>query len=394
MKRALLIVLLIIPAMVFGQKAVKPNLNKALAAWKEGKLDEAKEIIDACATYDKTMGNGETWYYRGLIYASLDTTSNDAYKALAPDAFNTAIESFAKADQMAKPGSEYHISDANGFPILKSQQIAVWAGNYLNKGAGLYQEDDLEGAMKNFEKVQKITPNDTTAYFYTGFVANSLEKYDVALENFKKYIEKGGTSPDAYSMMINIYNGPKEDKVKGLEVVREARQKFPDNPDFGKIEIGILIDQGKIEEAKKGLEDAIKKEPDNKILHFYLGYANSTLNKSDEAIKNYQEALRLDPKYFEAQLFLAKEMYKPAGVVKKDMANLGISEADKKKRFELDKVLVERLKTALPYWEQAERLNPSDQEVLDQLYGIYGDLGMDAQLKRVEARYKELGMDN
>jgi len=76
------------------------------------------------------------------------------------------------------------------------------------------------------------------------------------------------------------------------------------------------------------------------------------------------------------------------------MSNLGISEADKKKRFELDKVLVEKLKAALPYWEQAERLNPSDQEVLDQLYGIYGDLGMDAQLKRVEARYKELGIDN
>jgi tetratricopeptide (TPR) repeat protein len=393
MKRVFLI-LFLIPALVFGQKAVKPNLNKALASWKEGKLDEAKEIIDACATYEKTMNNGETWYYRGLIYASLDTTSNEAYKNLAPDAFNTALESFAKADQMAKAGKEYFVNDANGFPILKSQQIPVWANTYLNQGATLYQEDDLEGALANFEKVQKINPNDTTAFFYAGFVANNLEKYDLAIDNFRKYIEKGGTSSDAYAMMINIYNGPKEDKAKGLEVVREARQKFPNHPDFGKIEIGILIDQGKIDEAKAGLEDAIKKEPDNKVLHFYLGYANSSLNNTEAAIKNYQDALQIDPKYFEAQLFLAKEMYKPAAVIKKEMSNLGISEADKKKRFELDKVLVDKLKTALPYWEQAERINPSDQEVLDQLYAIYIDLGMDAQVKRVEGRYKELGIDN
>lgn len=393
MKRVLLI-LFLIPSLAVAQKAVKPNLNKALAAWKEGKLDEAKEIIDLCTTYEKTMNDGNTWYYRGLIYASIDTTSNDAYKSLSPDAFNVALESFAKADQMTKEGKEYHVTDANGFPILKSQQIPVWANTYLNKGAGLYQEDDLDGALANFEKVQKINPNDTTAYFYAGFVANNLEKYDLAIDNFRKYIEKGGTSSDAYAMMINIYNGPKEDKVKGLEVVREAKKKFPDHPDFGKIEIGILIDQGKIDEAKRGLEEAIKKEPDNKVLHFYLGYANATLNESEAAIKNYQEALRIDPKYFEAQLFLAKEMFKPAAVIKKEMANLGISEADRKKRFELDKILVEKLKVALPHWEQAERINPSDQEVLDQLYSIYGDLGMDAQVKRIEARYKELGMNN
>ena len=57
-----------------------------------------------------------------------------------------------------------------------------------------------------------------------------------------------------------------------------------------------------------------------------------------------------------------------AAVIKKEMSNLGISAEDKKKRFELDKQLVEKLKLALPYWEKAEKLNPSDQEVLDTLY--------------------------
>ena len=76
------------------------------------------------------------------------------------------------------------------------------------------------------------------------------------------------------------------------------------------------------------------------------------------------------------------------------MGQLGITAADKKKRFDLDKTLVEKLKQALPYWEKAEQLNPNDQEVLDALYSIYGDLDMQDQLARVSKKMKELGYDN
>jgi hypothetical protein len=87
-------------------------------------------------------------------------------------------------------------------------------------------------------------------------------------------------------------------------------------------------------------------------------------------------------------------MISEAATIKKEMSNLGISAADKKKKLELDKVLVEKLKLALPYWENAEKMKPDDQEVLDTLSSIYIDLDMQEQIKRIEKRYKELGMDN
>jgi tetratricopeptide (TPR) repeat protein len=277
---------------------------------------------------------------------------------------------------------------------MKSQQMSYWANTYINKGASLYQEEDLENSLKAFEKAQMILPDDTLAYFYAGFVANGLENYDKAIASFQKYIDLGGKSSDAYLSIININSGPKANKEEALRVVRLAKPKFPNNPDLPKVEIGLLIDLKRIDEAKSGLEDAIKKEPTNKILHFYLGYANASLNNFEEAKKNYEEALKIDPQYFEAQLYLAKLVYADAASIKKEMSNLGITAADKKKRFELDKQLVEKLKLALPYWEKAEKLNPSDQEVLDTLYSIYTDLDLQDQMKRVEKRYKELGIEN
>ena len=393
MKRLTLLMLMLATVSVFAQKGAKPNLNKALTSWREGKLDEAKANIDLAPTYEKTMNDPKAWYYRGLIYGSIDTTSNEAFRALDPNAFTVAMESFKKADELSK-GKELFIQDASGMPVMKTQQMTYWANTDINKGASLYQEEDLENSLKAFEKAQMIIPDDTLAYFYAGFVANSLENYDKAIASFQKYIDLGGKSSDAYLSIININSGPKANKEEALRVVRLAKPKFPNNPDLPKVEIGLLIDLKRIDEAKSGLEDAIKKEPTNKILHFYLGYANASLNDFETAKKNYEEALKIDPQYFEAQLYLAKLVYADAASIKKEMSNLGITAADKKKRFELDKQLVEKLKIALPYWEKAEKLNPSDQEVLDTLYSIYVDLDLQDQLKRVEKRYKELGIEN
>ncbi|HET7179216.1 MAG TPA: tetratricopeptide repeat protein, partial [Chryseosolibacter sp.] len=317
-----------------------------------------------------------------------------AVKSLADDPFKIAMESFAKADQMAKAGSEYFTTTANSVvPITKTQQINQLANFYLNRGAALYQTDSLEEALKNFKKTQQVLPEDTIAYFYAGFVANSMEDYDTSIENFRKYLAKGGKSSDAYSLMINAYSGPKNDKEKALEVAREAKEKFPENSEFAKVEIGLLIELNKIEEAKKGLETAVVKDPGNKAYHFYLGYVNSKLENWDVAKKNFEEALKIDPSYFDAQYYLAQVYLIDAGKIQDQLKTLGISAADKKKAAELDKLLVEKYKIALPHWEKAEKLSPNDLDVLDRLRTIYYYLGDDANEKRVAAKLKALNAD-
>lgn len=394
MKKVVILLLIAFPLAMYAQKPLKPNLNKALASWKGGKLKEAKEMIDVCVTDPKLTLDAKTWYYKGLIYASLDTTRNESFKSLSSNSFNEAMDAFAKANELNKNSkSDLFYSDEYGLPVLRKQSMDYLAGYYLNAGAANYQDDDLEGALANFAKTQKILPEDTTAFFYSGIVAYSLEDYDRAIKELNKYAELGGKSPDAYSYIVSIYGGPLGNKEKALQAARNAKTKFPTNKNFALMEIGYLIDLDRTEEAKGGLEKAVKDDPTNKTLNFYLGYVNSKLDKFDEAKKNFEAALKADPTYFDAQYYLAQLYLIEADKIKREMNNLGITAADKKKKVELDAELVKRYREALPYWEKAEKLNPSDTDVLDKLSIIYYYLGEDAKAARVEKRLKELGID-
>ncbi|MBX2946904.1 MAG: tetratricopeptide repeat protein [Cyclobacteriaceae bacterium] len=394
MKKVVILLLIALPLAMYAQKPLKPNLNKALTSWKEGKLKDAKDMIDVCATDPKLSLDAKTWFYKGLIYASLDTTSNKTFKALSGNALQESLDAFAKSDELNKNSkNELFYQDNSFFPVTKSTAISALGGYYINEGAKAYQDDDYEAALKAFEKSQKFLPKDTTAYFYAGYVAYALEEYDKALSNFNEYNTLGGKSADAYSIIINIVGGVKEDKEKALALTREARKKHPNHKDFPLMEIGYLIDLDKTQEAKGGLEQAVKNDPTNKTLHFYLGYVNSKLDKFDDAKKNFEAALKVDPTYFDAQYYLAQLYLIEADKIKREMNNLGISAADKKKKVELDAELVRRYKEALPYWEKAEKLNPSDTDVLDKLSIIYYYLGEDAKAARVEKRLKELGIE-
>jgi hypothetical protein len=406
MKRILFLLLILSSAATFAQKQAKPNLNKALTAWKEGKLAEAKEIIDAATTYDKTMNDGKTWYYRGLIYATLDTTSNEQFKSLEPQALKVSMESFAKAKSMGKAGSEYFIQDANAMPVTQAFQLENLANYYLDKGLKAFQEEadnpkslQLLAKSKQIFESGNLTPyrNDTLAYYVEALVAQQSDSLDLAIEDANLYLEKGGSSKDMYSVLYQIYySGPKEDRNKAIEVVRKARAKFPTNPDFPKMEIGLLIDIGKIEEAKSGLIEAIKKEPGNKILHFYLGYANMKTENNLEARKAFEEALKIDPAYWEAQYYYANTFLVDVDKTSKELSATPSSAAYSKKRSELVQKRVKESEIAIPHLEKTEQMQAPDKdsqiEVLQKLAQLYYYTADDKNTARVDKKMKALGV--
>ncbi len=407
MKRVFLGILMMVCVAAVGQKQPKPNLSKALKAWTDGNLAEAKDIIDAATTYEKTMDDGKTWYYRGLIYTSLDTTKNESYAGLADEPLKTAVEAFTKADKMGKAGSEYFVTSPTQGLITKSTQLELLANYYLDKGIKEFQEeDDHIASLENLEKTKLIFekgglqpyPNDTLTYYVEGLVASQIDSVDLAVENINKYYDAGGKSRDGYIILYQIYsNGPHMDQEKALEVARRGRAALPNDPDFPKLEIGLLIDLDRIDEAKAGLEEAIQKEPDNKLLHFFLGYANVQTGNIADARKNFEAALKIDPEYFDAQYHLANTYLVDVQKTTDEIGTTGNSPADAKKRQALVQRRVKESETALPYLERAENIKAPDTDaqidVLHKLGLLYYYIADDKNSERVAKKLKALGAE-
>ncbi len=392
MKRLILMGLVIIPGLLFAQKALKPNTGKAHTLWNQGKLDEAKEMIDLCAISEKTMTDGKMWYYRGLIYASIDTTSNETYNALSNNALKVAMESFKKAESLKKGNSEYYTPDQTGYPVIFSQQLEMLWGYYLQAGVEDYQYEDLESAYKNFVKCTLVKPEDTTGYFYGALAAELLEEKETAYKLIQEYFEVGGTSIDGYQSLLRYYM-TNEDYDNALKTLTDARAKYPDNRDLSKQEIDILIRTEKVDQARNKLEEEIKVEPNNTLLHFALGMLNERVGENEAAIKNYENALKVDATNYDAAYNMAALYFNDAIKVRNEMNKLGNTAADKKKALEMDKLLVSKYSETLPHWQRLEKLKGDECIVLETLANIYFQLGMDKEERAMQQKIKMYACD-
>jgi tetratricopeptide (TPR) repeat protein len=404
MKKIILLAALAMPMTLFAQKEIKPSLAKAQKALKEGKLDEAKAIIDVTVASPEFMVDkkgqpakkaSESWFYKGLIYIAIDTSKNEAYKALDPNPYNVGVESFKKARELSKDGNIDYYVNAQLMPqITETQIFPYFADNYAKKAIVYYQEDkNYKKALEYMERTIYFIPEDTAILMNTGvFFAPSAEEYDKAIAFIDKYNAKGGKSSDAYIMLFSIYRDKKKDLDKALVVAQEAIKKFPNNSDFAKYELDIYIKMNKLPEARTLMEKQAKENPTDKESRYFLGIINQELNEQAKARTWFEEAIKLDPKYFEAHLAVAEIVYSDAKKTKGEMNQLSNSKDDFKKKVELDKVYQDKLRVALPYWEGCEKLSPDDPKVLDNLYLMYTDLEMTAQVARIEKRMKALGL--
>ncbi len=403
MKKIAIMLMLLAPLATMAQKEIKPSVANAEKALRAGKFDEAKAIIDITTANQEFMvdkkGNpsknaAKAWYLKGLIYAGIDTTKVEKYKSLVPDGFPVAKEAFEKAKQLDGGKTPAFINDAVGFPVMNDQINASLAQSYFNGAVKAYQDEkNFKKAFEYTERTLYFIPNDTAILMNAGvFFGPAAEEWDKSIEYINKYHEKGGTNADSYIMLFSIYRDKKKDNDTALKVAQDMVKKFPNNSEFPKYELDMYVKMNRLPEAKEVMLKQANAEPDNKEARYFLGVISYELKDNVEARKWYEEAIKLDAKYFEPQLGLADLVYLDAKEVKSKMNQLGNSKEDFAKKVELDKTYQEKLRVALPYWEKCEKLSPDEGKVLDVLYLIYNDLEMTAQVTRIEKRMKALGL--
>lgn len=369
----------------------KPKVSKAKSLWQSGNYIEAKEILDAAIEFEKIKDDGETWYYRGLLYASIDTTSNEEYKALSENALEVALASFQKAEELSD-GKGYAVVTTTSIATL-DQQLAGYYGYYYTKAVTSYDNDDLEEASRNFETASQIMPQDTTSVVNAAYMSLQGDDPVRALELFDKAIERGSVAKSTFSNVAGIYL-KNEDQENALKALRKALEKHPSAVEFKRQEISILINMGKAEEAKVELVSAIESEPEDPGLRFALGLLHEELNDKQEALKAYQSALDIDPNHYASAFNKAVIIFNEANELYKEKAALGISKADIAKAKSLDPKIKEGFTKALPAWEQVYSIQTPERPTLETMLFLYAYLGEEKKADKIEAELDALGDDD
>lgn len=352
----------------------------------DNELVKAKGEIDQAITHEKTMSDGKTWYYRGLIYEKIyknsfamkEGTEDLLYpelQAVKEGSVLTAVESFEKSIELGS--RKINMSEVKGHHA----EMSMWA---YQEGVNYYNEKDFGDAAKYFETCFDIKKDyqqiDTMAAYNAG-LAYKLAKNNTKAEELIKYcIETGYQVEQGYLDLLHMYKEA-GDEEKYKSTLKEAREKLPNNQDIIQEEINVYLESQEYDKALVNLDQAIANDPSNKALIYARGIIldnqQSTLRadgKEDEANKayakaeaDYKKVVELDPEGFDGNYSLGA-LYYNRGAEMLNEANNILDDA----KYKVAKAAAEKqLTAALPYLEKAHALNAEDIDTMTSLKTIY-----------------------
>ena len=412
MKKSLILAaLVLISAGCMAQK--NPSVKKA----KSLIMSETPDFMAARAAIDEAIASApttETYYWAGMIgYQEVTHENNNQFLGQGIDQERTgaaATESYEywlKADELAmvpmldKKGRE--VVDTKTRNNISKKMLEYYKDQTLVKyGVFLNERKDYAGAFKAFKmhidmpelpmmqdpKIQKDMPRDTTYIqykYYAAIFAIQAELHEEAiplLESLKNGdFEAISTNQFLYQEYVNV-----KDTVKFLETLKNAIARFPQEPWFLQNLINYYIYSGQEQQAIDYLTTAIEREPNVAQYHLIKGNLNENQKHYDEALVDFDNALRLDPSLADAMAGKGRVYYNQAVKLNEDAASISDNKAYKKALEEMNAVF----KESLPYFEKAHEMAPEERSYMQTLKGLYYRFGMEDKYNEMDEKLNNL----
>lgn len=177
--------------------------------------------------------------------------------------------------------------------LRKTLDDAIAASN-----AGRYDE-----AIAGFTKAIETNATCAACYYNIAFNHSQKKDYDNAETNYKKAIELKADYADAYAGLASVYNAQR--KFDQAAAASAKATELSSTLGGGNTAAGgadalynqgvILWNSGKIPEAKKQFEEAIKLNPNHPESHYQLGMALVNEGKLPEAATEFETYMKLAP---------------------------------------------------------------------------------------------------
>jgi tetratricopeptide (TPR) repeat protein len=168
--------------------------------------------------------------------------------------------------------------------------------------------------------------------------------------------------------------------------VSDARKANPNDNSLILTEADLYLKLNDMPTFTRLVNEALANDPNNKLLYFNLGVTSANANKLDEAEKHYKKAIEIDPNYFDALLNLSELKLRGDEKFVNEMNKLGTSEKDNKKYEVLKSERAKNFNSILPYLEKAVEVKPDDEAAKKTLLSVYNALEMTDKYKALKAK--------
>lgn len=272
----------------------------------------------------------------------------------------------------------------------KDQDKLYYAASYAVNGL------DYDKALSYYYELKQINySGEGTIYWATNKASGKEETFNT--KNERDIFVKTGThekprDEKAESKKGEIYKNialilvdkGKIDEAKAA--VSEARKENPNDNSLILTEADLYLKLNDMATFTKLVNEALANDPNNKVLYFNLGVTSADANKLEEAEKHYKKAIEIDPNYFDALLNLSELKLRNDVPLVDAMNKLGTSEKDNK-RYEILKAEREKnFKSVLPYLEKAVELQSDNESAKKTLLSVYNALEMTDKYKALKSK--------
>ena len=134
------------------------------------------------------------------------------------------------------------------------------------------------------------------------------------------------------------------------------------------------------------MAQAIEKEPNVAQYHHIKGNLNENLGHYEEALKDFDNALAIDPKLADAMAGKGRVYYNQAVKLNEAAALISDNKEYKKALDDMNEVF----KKSLPFFEEAHKMAPEDRTYMQILKGLYYRFHMDAQYNEISEKLNNL----
>jgi tetratricopeptide (TPR) repeat protein len=366
----ILIAFLLCARLAGAQKSV----TTAISYFTQGKLDKAKEIVDAATKDENGSEMIKVHFVKGQVYQAIFETQSADYKKLSANPLDVAWKAFQEVIKLDR---------RNRYEKELSTQFRNLLIDFMNQGDANFRNNKPKEAFLDFQRALDISQGpygtnkiDTVVIYNAGVAAQQAGMWDEAVNYYKQALELNYKPLRTYSMISKILleqgreggdEASKEKEKEGVAYLLEGFQKFPEDQYLLVELINYYLYANDFDSALLYIEKAIELSPDHAEYYRVEGTVHEQLGDSTKAEARYLKALELNPKDFISQYNVGN--IRLNRVIKAHEALIALNELITY-NARIGEVMSE-YEAVIPLFERALELKPGDRNTLSTLSQLY-----------------------